>query len=376
MSGAAAPAVQQAGERRDARIEGLRALAALAVLTGHAFAWARDYRWEETTATFADRAILGGGFGVYLFFALSGYLLYLPFARRDFATGTVDLRRYGRNRALRILPLYWVSVAVLLVAQEGGGTTEQWWRFLLFAQELSEETAGTVNPVLWSLVVELQFYVLLPALAWIVARAAGDSLETAATFLAMVGAASFAIYALEPPGAVAGADARGSLPATLFFFAGGMLVALLRVRLDARAPGLAAGALGRPWPWLAASVPLWVAVVASYDLAALAAPASALVVAACVLPPRADRAWRLLSWRPLALLGVASYSLYIWHLQVIEALHREWDTGFPVLLALSLAVCVPLALASYALVEAPALRLRRRWSESSPAPAVRAPSEA
>src|SRR5437660_9649747 len=81
---APAARIYQAGEARLASMESLRALAALAVLVAHVFGVA--YLWRPAISDgLLHRTILGGGFAVYLFFALSGYLLYLPFARRDFA---------------------------------------------------------------------------------------------------------------------------------------------------------------------------------------------------------------------------------------------------------------------------------------------------
>ena len=70
-------------ELRSARIESLRAIAALGVLVGHEFVVARGLRFDS----YLDRVILGGGFGVDLFFALTGYLLFWPFARRLSGTG-------------------------------------------------------------------------------------------------------------------------------------------------------------------------------------------------------------------------------------------------------------------------------------------------
>jgi peptidoglycan/LPS O-acetylase OafA/YrhL len=67
---------------------------------------------------------------------------------------------------------------------------------------------------------------------------------------------------------------------------------------------------------------------------------------------------RALDWRPLALVGVASYSLYLWHLPIVEAL-----TPGAVLVSVPLSLLA--ALVSYRLVEAPFLRLRRRWSSSA-----------
>src|SRR3954454_1054035 len=106
-----APQVDQAGERRSARIESLRALAALGVLVGHAYGWAHGFG-ADIYSSYLGRVLLSGGFGVFLFFALSGYLLFLPFARQSYGSGgPISLRRYAINRALRVLPLYYVVIA-------------------------------------------------------------------------------------------------------------------------------------------------------------------------------------------------------------------------------------------------------------------------
>ena len=115
----------QAGERRSTRIESLRALAALGVLVFHVLILS-DARG---TNDLVRHLAFGGTFGVFLFFALTGYLLFTPFARAAAAGTALDLRRYARNRALRILPLYYVVLVVLLLVQEGGGSFDQWWRF-------------------------------------------------------------------------------------------------------------------------------------------------------------------------------------------------------------------------------------------------------
>src|SRR5690348_5029166 len=91
--------VEQACKIRSTRVESLRALAALAVLEGHVFGANVAYG-RSAYDSWWHRTLLGGGFGVYLFFVLSGYLLYLPFARRDFGAGRrTHLRSYARNRA-------------------------------------------------------------------------------------------------------------------------------------------------------------------------------------------------------------------------------------------------------------------------------------
>src|SRR4051794_38574146 len=122
--------VVQAGEQRSAAVESLRAVAALGVMVAHAWGFAHGFGPSAADDP-VGRIVFGGGFGVFLFFALTGYLLFWPFVRRSFGDGSpVDLGRYALNRALRILPLYFVSVAVVLLFFESGGTAGQWLRFL------------------------------------------------------------------------------------------------------------------------------------------------------------------------------------------------------------------------------------------------------
>src|SRR3954452_21786806 len=252
-----APQVDQAGERRSARVESLRALAALGVLVGHAYGL--SHGWNGVYATFHGRVLLSGGFGVFLFFALSGYLLFLPFARASFGGGgRIELGRYALNRALRVLPLYYVVIATFLVVR-GEGLQGQWWRFALFLESFSERTVATVDGPVWSLVVEGQFYVLLPVFAWLLTRAAGRSLGSAAVVVAALGIAALIVRLAT----VTHADSvtqvwRYSLPATCVFFFPGLLLALLRVHLDnTEADWRQRPVLGSSTLWLLACGALW-----------------------------------------------------------------------------------------------------------------------
>lgn len=102
----AAPAIVQAGEQRSVRLESLRALGAIAVVTAHVLSLGLVYR--GLADTYAKRVLLGGGeLGLQVFFVMSGFLLFLPFLRRQVGLARpIDVRRYARNRILRILPLY------------------------------------------------------------------------------------------------------------------------------------------------------------------------------------------------------------------------------------------------------------------------------
>jgi peptidoglycan/LPS O-acetylase OafA/YrhL len=303
--------VMQAGEVRSARIESLRALAALSVLTSHVFLFKLGSSGDLHKLAGAGR------YGVWMFFALTGYLLFWPFVRG----GEIDLRRYALNRVLRILPLYYVVVVVLLVLNEHGGSTAQWCRFATFTQNYFTSTVGTVDVPIWSLVVEIQFYALLLA-------------------------------KVHSPG-VADLRWRYSLPATFFAFTPGMFVALLRAK-NVRLPGSTTLIL--------ASLPLWlVAALAIRWAEPLCAVAAFLVLAAVVMPVREGPLVRALGAKPLAAVGVASYSLYLWHVPLIRALNDHAHPGTLGLLIAGAALALAVAAVSYLVVERPFLRLRRRW---------------
>jgi peptidoglycan/LPS O-acetylase OafA/YrhL len=372
--------VTQAGEVRSARIESLRAIAALGVLLGHEFVVAKGLRLDN----YLDRILMGGGFGVDLFFALTGYLLFWPFAREHLGGGTtVDLKRYALNRVLRILPLYYAVVIFLLIVQEGGGSFGQWWRFLTFSESFSHATLLQVDGVVWSLVVELHFYVLLPFLAWGIGKLARGSVGRAAVVVLVLGGLSFALFAIKVGfGTPRDEILAYSFPARFFFFVPGMLVALLRLRpaaeSPARRPGspdrAAAASSGCRLPpadaWLLAAAVLWLVVFWDYEWASLAVVPCFLMVGATVLPLRPGPLVRALEWRPLALVGVASYSLYMWHVPILDWLN-EFEAlrgSFGAQLLIGTPLCLAVAFLSYRVIEAPFLRLRRRWERPREAP--------
>jgi peptidoglycan/LPS O-acetylase OafA/YrhL len=374
-STAGGPEISQAGELRSARIESLRAVAALGVLLGHTYAISHAFGpgvWDS----YGSRLVTGGGAGVYLFLVLSGYLLFWPFAKGAFGDGTpLRLGRYALNRAVRILPLYYAVLLVLLGLQHGGGSLEQWWRFGLFFENFARSTIAQVDSPMWTLAVEVQFYVALPFLAWGLARVSRGSVRAAALWLGGLFVAGLVLRL-----AVDDFRAHYSLLTLLHFFAAGMLLALLRLAVP-RLPGV----LARSDLWIVAAGVLYLVLCVNlFDLEALAAPASVLLIGACVLPLHAGRLVRVLEWRPLAIVGVASYSLYLWHVPVLLTVANAsvgFDsriggvfvgapTPFWRLFLLGVPLAVAVALASYAAIERPFLRLRRGWS--GPVPGVSA----
>jgi peptidoglycan/LPS O-acetylase OafA/YrhL len=364
----AAPQVNQAGERRLARVESLRAFAALGVCAAHA--WGQAYHHGPgTTEHVWGRLIYGGGFGVFFFFTLSGYLLFWPFARHYWGGGArIDVKRYAINRFVRIMPLYWTVVIVLLLLQEHGGTGEQWWRFMLLMENFSKTTIGQVDGALWSLVVEVHFYVLLPLIGVVLARLSQRNRQQAVVLLAAAGAFSLLLWidkvsTVEHPQKIW----YHNFPATFFFFVPGMLLAFVRLRLEEKRSAWLSSPLGHSGLWLAASAGLWLVVFYDFAYLPVGTVASFLALGACVLPLRESPLRQALDWRPLAAVGVVSYSLYVWHTRVQENLIK-WGP-FPDTTLGIMAITVPLSIVaaflSYRVIEAPFLRLRRRWSDAS-----------
>jgi peptidoglycan/LPS O-acetylase OafA/YrhL len=256
---------------------------------------------------------------------------------------------------------------VIVVLAFQGHALTFWARFLTFTENFFAFTVNRGVGPAWSLVVELMFYGLLPLLAWIVASLADGRRRRAAAILIALGAASLIVRALtvyvpEVP------DLRWrlSLPATFMFFVPGMLLALVRAGWEERRPDWVRGPLASSSVWLLASVPLWLVVVYRYDLDLALAGAAFLVIGACVLPLEPGRLTRALQWKPLAVLGVASYSLYLWHVPVLEVVvDAGVHSGFAALALTAIPASIVVALLSYRWIEAPFLRLRRQWSPSS-----------
>jgi peptidoglycan/LPS O-acetylase OafA/YrhL len=113
-----------------------------------------------------------GGIGVNVFFAISGFILALPFARQHlFATQPIALKSYYLRRITRLEPPYVISLIVLLFVHLfllralWGEVLPHFLASLFYVHSLVYDSWSTINPVAWSLEVEVQFYLLAPFLA-------------------------------------------------------------------------------------------------------------------------------------------------------------------------------------------------------------------
>lgn len=353
------------------RMDSLRAVGALLVLAAHVVGHAVSHGLDVPLPVVLEPLHRATQIGPFLLFGLSGYLLYLPFVRRDLGAGApVDLRRYARNRATRILPVYVVSVVVLLWLS-GTATPTAFLVYLTFSGNFFAHPREQVNRVLWTVAVEAQFYLVLPLLAALIAWFARGSHRRAAGLIVLLGVASSVLAAAWPddPGG-GGPGWRLSLLTTFAHLAVGMLLAVLRLGWPRLPAVLRTGLFGSGTAWLAAGLTLWVGLLVVARLAIPSAGALAAIVAidllllgGCLLPVRQGRTVRVLDARPLAAIGIVSYSLYAWHDPILREI-ASWNPpgGLLGLLAIALPACAVVTVASHLLVERPGMALRRCWA--------------
>jgi peptidoglycan/LPS O-acetylase OafA/YrhL len=355
-------------------LDTLRALAVTLVVLHHytlfvsvepTFGWVGEMGWA----------------GVDLFFALSGYLIGQQiFAGLGSARG-FSLPRFYARRLLRTLPNFWVVLALyaLWPAWRGGAPMLPLWQYLTFTQNIHLEP-GTAFSHAWSLCIEEQFYMLLPALA--VAGAVlgrrGASLRWAwAALLAAVAAGMAARAAAWFDGRHA-ANGLHHYYKYIYYSSwcrcdellAGVALALLKHRDPAlwtriAAHGnalLAAGsaAIGFAFWWFLADHYAFAQTVFGYPLLALGC---ALLILAALAPGSLLHRVRVPGAASLALW---SYAVYLTHKQVcilVAAPLRAagHGAGSPLTIGAGLLLSLAAGWLLYALVETPFMRLRARW---------------
>lgn len=226
--------------------DGLRAIAIILVVWLHTWQLSWMHNYVFIGGTLIDWAFIPetGFTGVELFFFISGFCLFYPYARHALEGGSRQgWGTYFYRRAIKIVPSYLLSIALVIALVKPQFFTEPDWLWklgshLLFIHNWSYGTESAINGVLWSLGVEVQFYVLFPLVCWAFVR------RPVWTYAALcVGAIAWRGYAQ----AFALHDYRlvlDQLPGYLDFFANGLMAAYVIVYLRTR--------FGNPgsWRWL------------------------------------------------------------------------------------------------------------------------------
>ena len=162
------------GVDRVPSLTGVRALAAILVVATHAAYTTGRYTRGYSGLVFSRMEI-----GVPIFFVLSGFLLFGPWVRAVVSGSTApSLWRYARNRVLRIMPAYVVTVlAAFLIYhfRDAGPNPGHSWNGLLRNLTLTQIYTDAYMfshlhqglTQMWSLAVEVAFYAALPLLAYL-----------------------------------------------------------------------------------------------------------------------------------------------------------------------------------------------------------------
>ena len=384
------PSVEARQAHHLLELEGLRALAAVAVLLTHA-----GFLSGATGRLILPGFLARMDIGVAIFFVLSGFLLYRPHAQHVI-TGkpAPDPRSYGLRRAARLVPA-WLAVligTIFLVPESRSAPASVWIANLLQLQSLKLEWDLPGLAQLWSLSTEVMFYVALPLVAVLVARyAAPRGPRTHLVALTSLAVATWLFRVLDGIGALPeGFSWVRTLPAVGDWFVVGMVLAVVLTDENLRRP-VAAVVQAVPWHLYAlAACVFWVLTTRAagpYDLTPPTASeatvkhlgytvVAALVVAPSVLGARTPVS-RLLTSRVLTYVGAISYGIFLWHLPIMFRVRsmlglEVFGYGFWVTVVLTLAASIAVAALSWHVLEAPvqAWARRRTAPPSSTTPSV------
>jgi len=337
-------------------VEGLRALAVVIIILFHA----------------GIPFMAGGYVGVDVFFVISGFLITGLIVREMEQTGTVGLIRFYARRIRRLLPalvLTLVAVAILtalVLSQtrwDGIAGDIRWssgylvnWRFAGRAVDyLAVDVAPSPVQHFWSLAVEEQFYLVWPFLllvATLSARRHGrDIRRSLAVGLLLVAIPSLAWSIHLTPVSPGSAYFITTTRMWELAIGGGLAIfapALARMRRSLAEALTVAGLAGI----LLASVTYGATTLFPGYAAILPVMATAAVIAAGTAH-RGTLGARLLSVRPIVVVGGFSYALYLWHWPFLVAATAMWgELSIPAVL-LVVAVATVVSWISYRRVEQP-----------------------
>jgi peptidoglycan/LPS O-acetylase OafA/YrhL len=311
-----------------------------------------------------------GALGVDIFFVLSGFLITTLLLDERLRYGAVSLRNFYRRRALRLLPAlvvvlaFFLSLSILASVRHGASLAHPLFGvaaglgYFTNIAITTEEGARVMPPALthlWSLAAEEQFYIVWPAVLFLVLRA---RLRLAATVLAaglvLMTAEQLRLFFEGAPWARMGyaIDTRSTS-----ILVGCLLAVLLAsgARSKVEAIGKRIGPLG------VALLLFFVVIDLGRGLFAGPLVVAALGSAVLILRALDSDSWlsRGLSVAPMVFLGRISYALYLWHIPILAAYgvsHPQAELR----VVPALATALGCATASYYLVEKPFLRRKQQ----------------
>ena len=380
---------------RFAAFDGLRAIAAATVLGVHvAFVSGLTFR-NRAVGIYTARLEIG----VAVFFLISGFLLYRPFAVTNLAAGPRPRTgAFWVRRLLRIVPAYWVALfvttSILHLSSIGPGGWRAYTSHYLFAQIYVPGQVIKGISQAWTLCVEMSFYLFLPLYAAAVGRGRKHDLSSQRLVRELVGLGVLVAISLGWRfWVLANQHGHGPffklmtvwLPAEFDLFGLGMLLAVLSAWSHQH--GRELRWMSRWWfPWVS-----WMLALAAFvGVSHIGVPTTVtftksdldiarqtlygafgffLLLPAVFGPDRRGAIRRFLCCWPVSALGVISYGVYLWHQTLIAELIKYYpklfgirlffNVGFWGMFGEILGAAIVIASVSYFVVEKPALRLKR-----------------
>lgn len=341
-------------------LDGLRAISVLIVLIAH---MGLDH-------------IVPGGFGVTVFFFISGFLITRLLIAEQEAKGRVNLPMFYMRRFARLYPalLFMVLVTALISGAMGYGlpTKVEALASVFYFTNIYQVHAASVDysPLmswtpLWSLAVEEHFYMLFPLLV-LAAGLVWKRLHMAVLAIIIIVPLwrAFVFFNLDVPVSDYNymmTDAR------IDSIAWGCLLTIMLHRKGIEALRALMGFI----PVIVAGVALLASFLIRDDSFRYILRFSLQGAAICILIlnlyylARLRWAFKVLEIAPLVWIGKNSYALYLWHYPVFDLVHRNMDAGF-VSIALTLIISFDMTIISLYLVEQPFMKLRKRFGSHTP----------
>lgn len=340
-------------------VDSLRGMAILGVVVTHVGSMTLD--GHPGIAALLRKVTVLGGMGVPLFYLVSAFTIMLMFTKR-LGHEPAPLGSFFIRRFMRIAPVYWGGI-LLYTALYGFTSTRGWlegpelWHYplhILFLNMTNPFTPSSVVPGGWSISNEMIFYVLFPALFFLVNTPRKAVIFFAASVILspLAELLAHALVASQFPSA----DAQQAkmfayrwLPNQLSCFAAGFVFFHLFQRMKTVPASLQTTAAKAAVLSLLALLPILIVLVRKGPIQENHLWISWFLALAFAMYVYR---WRLLVNGPLAWVGKVSFSCYIFHFAVIELIQRVLPTmspaaDFVVTLALTLPITLSLAWLSY-----------------------------
>jgi len=348
------------GGRFVPEIDGLRfaAIASVVLYHLHGFVVAGGV---VPSAQDSFRSVAGHGYrGVNLFYVISGFILGLPFAAHYLKQKpAIALKAYFLRRLTRLEPPYMINLLICFVLLVVGGASARELAphlaaSLLYVHNLWFGQQSAINPVAWTLEIEVQFYCLVPALALaflIQSKVARRMALAGVIFLA--GTAQFFYW--DGP-----ARLKLTICYAIQFFLAGFLLADIYIADWREHPS-------HQWRWDLVSLLCWPLIFLPGDREGWVT-LPFFMLAACAAAFKGVFFNRVFRNRVVTTIGGMCYTIYLFHYQLITAVLRitkhlhagaNFDTYFAVQLLIYTPVLLLISCVYFALIERPCMA--RDW---------------